>query len=216
MLAREQPGKPPPPTDPQDPGKPPPQGPVFSQETFKRGDRSEDSRKLQQMLTQLGFNPGAVDGVFGAGTENALKEFQQKQGLKADGVVGPQTAAALAKAVGGAGPTNPPPPNGGNPQNGVAQIQSTQNAGAKNQMVTGQITVNGNTYQCRSGGHGRGSLPTGEYTVTPHLNSRSDASMSVGGVGWSFAVSDKFDPRVGDTRSLLRIHPDGGSAGTEG
>jgi len=40
--------------------------------------------------------------------------------------------------------------------------------------------------------------------------------MSVGGVGWSFAVSDKFDPRVGATRSLLRIHPDGGTAGTQG
>ena len=40
--------------------------------------------------------------------------------------------------------------------------------------------------------------------------------MSVGGVGYSFAVSDKFDPRVGGNRQLLRIHPDGGSAGTEG
>jgi hypothetical protein len=40
--------------------------------------------------------------------------------------------------------------------------------------------------------------------------------MSVGGVGYSFAMSDKFDPRVGRTRSLLRIHPDGASAGTEG
>ena len=40
--------------------------------------------------------------------------------------------------------------------------------------------------------------------------------MSVGGVGYSFAMSDKYDPRVGATRSLLRIHPDGGTAGTLG
>jgi len=83
-------------------------------------------------------------------------------------------------------------------------------------MVEGKITVNGRSYDFRSGGHGRGSLPAGTYTVTPHMNSRSDASMSVGGVGYSFALSDKFDSRVGDTRKLLRIHPDGRSAGTEG
>ena len=83
-------------------------------------------------------------------------------------------------------------------------------------MVEGKITVNGRSYDFRSGGHGRGSLPAGTYTVTPHMNSRSDASMSVGGVGYSFALSDKFDSRVGDTRKLLRIHPDGGTAGTMG
>ena len=176
------------------------------------------------MLNKAGLNVGTPDGVFGAKTEQAVKDFQTRSGLPSDGIVGPKTAEALAKASGGGstpngptgptGPTNPPKP-GGVPD-GVAQIQSTKNAGARNQMVTGQITVNGNTYQFRSGGHGRGSLPTGQYTVTPHLNSRSDKSMSVGGVGWSFAVSDKFDPRVGGTRSLLRIHPDGGSAGTEG
>ncbi len=99
---------------------------------------------------------------------------------------------------------------------GTAQINRTTNAGARNQMVSGTITVNGRSYDFRSGGFGRGSLPKGTYNVTRHLDSRNDRSMSVGGVGYSFAVSDKFDSRVGDTRSLLRIHPDGGSAGTEG
>jgi len=100
--------------------------------------------------------------------------------------------------------------------NGTASIERTRNAGARNQMIEGTITVNGNSYPFRSGGYGRGSLPEGTYTVQRHLDSRSDRSMSVGGVGYSFAVSDKFDPRVGDNRQLLRIHPDGGSAGTEG
>jgi hypothetical protein len=102
-------------------------------------------------------------------------------------------------------------------QNGTAWIERTTRAGQRNQMVEGSVTVNGHSYQFRSGGHGRGSLPTGTYNVTRHLDSRSDkASMMVGGVGYSFAMSDKFDPRVGDTRQLLRIHPDGRSAGTEG
>jgi hypothetical protein len=99
---------------------------------------------------------------------------------------------------------------------GTARISRTTNAGARNQMISGQITVNGRSYDFRSGGFGRGSLPKGTYTVTRHMDSRRDRSMSVGGVGYSFAVSDKYDSRVGANRSLLRIHPDGGSAGTEG
>jgi hypothetical protein len=83
-------------------------------------------------------------------------------------------------------------------------------------MVTGRLTVNGRAYTFRSGGHGRGSLPRGDYRVSAHLWSRRDRSMNVGGVGYSFAMSDKHDPRVGATRRLLRIHPDGGAVGTEG
>lgn len=106
--------------------------------------------------------------------------------------------------------------SGGRTPDGVAQINRTTNAGARTQMVEGKVTVNGHTYDFRSGGHGRGSLPKGDYKITRHLDSRSDASMSVGGVGYSFAMSDKFDSRVGGTRTLLRIHPDGRGPGTEG
>ncbi len=233
-----EPGSPtaPKPTEPGQAGgpKPAPQAPVFNDTRIERGDRNQDVRKLQEMLKAQGINTGPVDGIFGPKTQAAVRQFQQRQGLQTDGIVGSQTSAALGKGTGtgsptspgtGTGtpapgpttPTNPPAPGSGTSvPGGVAQIESTKNAGARNQMVTGKITVNGNTYDFRSGGHGRGSLPTGQYTVTPHLNSRSDRSMSVGGVGWSFAVSDKFDPRVNGTRSLLRIHPDGGTAGTEG
>ena len=83
-------------------------------------------------------------------------------------------------------------------------------------MVSGQVTVNGHTYDFRSGGHGRGSLPPGSYTVTPHMWSRSTRGMTVDGVGYSFALSNKFDARVGGTRTELRIHPDGGTPGTNG
>jgi peptidoglycan hydrolase-like protein with peptidoglycan-binding domain len=109
---------------------------------------------------------------------------------------------------------NPPAkPAGGNL---TATVDKISNKGARNQMTTGKITVNGNTYTYRSGGHGRGNLPNGDYKVTPHLWSRNTKGMVVDGVGYSFALSNKFDPRVGGTRTELRIHPDGGSAGTNG
>jgi hypothetical protein len=99
----------------------------------------------------------------------------------------------------------------------TATIDSVKFAGKRNQMASGSMTVNGNTYKFNSGGQARGSLPKGTYNVERHRDTRNDKrTMQVGGEGYSFALSDKFDSRVGDTRKLLRIHPDGGNAGTEG
>lgn len=49
--------------------------------------RDETVRTLQIKLKQVGFDPGPLDGVFGAGTERALKSFQSAHGLPATGQV---------------------------------------------------------------------------------------------------------------------------------
>lgn len=54
---------------------------------------------LQQALRASGFSPGAIDGLFGPGTEAAVLAFQRSEGLAADGIVGPNTAAALNLAA---------------------------------------------------------------------------------------------------------------------
>ena len=50
---------------------------------------------LQQMLVKVGFDPGPVDGRLGKKTRSAIKAFQKKNHLTADGVVGEKTWAAL-------------------------------------------------------------------------------------------------------------------------
>ena len=55
----------------------------------------EDVRAVQQALTNLGYDPGPVDDIFGGKTETAVRAFQRAQGLTADGIVGPITRAAL-------------------------------------------------------------------------------------------------------------------------
>ena len=50
---------------------------------------------LQQALLAAGFSPGAIDGSFGPGTRAVVLAFQNSEQLLADGVVGPDTAAAL-------------------------------------------------------------------------------------------------------------------------
>jgi peptidoglycan hydrolase-like protein with peptidoglycan-binding domain len=60
-----------------------------------RGDSGASVSTLQRLLAQRGFDPGPVDGDFGAGTQAALVAFQRANGLEADGVCGPRSWAAL-------------------------------------------------------------------------------------------------------------------------
>ena len=60
--------------------------------------RGDDVKALQSMLNVLGFNCGAVDGIFGDKTKAGVIAFQQAKGLVVDGIVGPKTRAALLAA----------------------------------------------------------------------------------------------------------------------
>lgn len=59
--------------------------------------RGEDIRELQQRLSQLGFDAGPEDGIFGPLVRQAVEEFQRNAGLEVDGVAGPATIAALRR-----------------------------------------------------------------------------------------------------------------------
>jgi peptidoglycan hydrolase-like protein with peptidoglycan-binding domain len=55
---------------------------------LKIGSNEPAVRDLQEALVALGFDPGPVDGVFGAKTESAVRKFQQAREIPIDGVVG--------------------------------------------------------------------------------------------------------------------------------
>ena len=62
---------------------------------LRLGDKGAAVTQLQTKLARWGYDPGAVDGVFGASNRQAVIRFQKKNGLTPDGVVGARTAAAL-------------------------------------------------------------------------------------------------------------------------
>jgi len=80
---------------------------VLVDETFSLGDRTlflrypyfhgSDVRLLQSALNVLGFICGAADGIFGANTERALREFQANTGIDPDGIAGSLTFNAVLR-----------------------------------------------------------------------------------------------------------------------
>lgn len=64
-------------------------------DVLRSGSSGEAVEALQKKLLGQGINPGPIDGVFGPKTEDAVKRFQERSGLSADGIAGPNTFGAL-------------------------------------------------------------------------------------------------------------------------
>lgn len=62
-----------------------------------------ENRTIQTKLKRWGYYKGSVDGIYGSQTREAVKYFQRKNGLAVDGIVGPNTAAALGMTLSSSG-----------------------------------------------------------------------------------------------------------------
>lgn len=69
--------------------------------TIRRGSRGTYVKYLQEKLTSKLYSVGTIDGIFGEATEQAVREFQQENGLMTDGIVGPATWQTVAVIGGG-------------------------------------------------------------------------------------------------------------------
>ena len=56
---------------------------------------TSETKLVQKRLKNWGYYTGNVDGIYGSKTRSAVRKFQQNNGLQVDGIVGPQTAAAI-------------------------------------------------------------------------------------------------------------------------
>lgn len=68
--------------------------------SYKKGRKlmsGDDVRAVQTRLVQLGYDPGIVDGLYGAKSEAAVRDFQTDSVIHIDGMVGPVTRLALRK-----------------------------------------------------------------------------------------------------------------------
>ena len=133
--------------------------------TLRYGSSGEQVRAMQQALTDLGYDTNGVDGKFGRGTENAVRQFQASKGLVADGLAGHQTLTALyGEAESGSGtpeatdaPTpTPAPTTGGSASGSLATLRYGSKGTAVKTMQEALLT-RGYTPGVADGKFGRGT-----------------------------------------------------------
>jgi N-acetylmuramoyl-L-alanine amidase len=101
----------------------------------KNGSRGEEVKKIQTKLKNWGYYSGSVDGVYGWQTENAVKSFQRKNGLKVDGIAGTQTLNAMGIA-------NSDSSSGGNANDAnIELLARVINGEARGEPYEGQVAV---------------------------------------------------------------------------
>lgn len=152
---------------------------VLEEARWRLGDRllsyvvanpqsGDDVLTLQRRLTELGFDVGHVDGIFGPRTGEALREFQRNVGLPADGTCGPGTFKALGRLA--------PIVTGGRPEN-LRASDALQRAGKR---LPGKIVV----IDPGHGGPDRGHAANGldEASVVEDLAARVEGRLAATGV----------------------------------
>lgn len=98
----------------------------------KNGSTGAEVKAIQETLKDRGLYSGSIDGIYGAGTQAAVKKFQKQQGLTADGIAGPLTLKRLGVSVGAI-----PEANEAN-VNLLARIISAE---ARGEPYSGQVAV---------------------------------------------------------------------------
>lgn len=67
------------------------------------GSRGQEVINIQSRLKSWGYYNGDIDGIYGYQTYQAVRLFQQKNGLTVDGIAGPETLAAIGLPTGTTG-----------------------------------------------------------------------------------------------------------------
>ncbi|MDD6021828.1 MAG: spore cortex-lytic enzyme [Oscillospiraceae bacterium] len=100
----------------------------------KLGSRGDEVRAIQKKLKSLGFYTGSVDGIYGVGTQSAVKAFQKNCGIGVDGIAGPKTLLYLG--LGGSSSSSSKYSN-----SDVELLAKIISAEARGESYTGQVAV---------------------------------------------------------------------------
>ena len=115
-----------------------------SADLYKKGSSGAAVTEIQTRLKNWGYYSGPVDGVYGSKTESAVKYFQRKNGLSADGQVGDQTLAALGITPGSFGGSSGGSSGGsgyGNQSGDLNLLARLISAEARGEPYEGQVAV---------------------------------------------------------------------------
>jgi murein DD-endopeptidase MepM/ murein hydrolase activator NlpD len=109
----------------------------LGERTLERGDRGDDVRQLQELLTKLDLDTDA-DGVFGAGTVTQVKAYERREDLPVDGRVSPGQVHGMERR---AGQTAPRPVSSDDPPG--ADTPAPSSGGGAQTSAAGTYPVDG-------------------------------------------------------------------------
>lgn len=101
--------------------------------SYKRGSTGSTVSQIQTLLKNQGLYSGSIDGVFGSATEQAVRTYQQKNGLAADGIAGAETLKSMGISVAGAATESS--------SSELALLARLISAEARGEPYTGQVAV---------------------------------------------------------------------------
>lgn len=114
--------------------------PAVEAASYKKGSSGAVVTQIQTKLKSWGYYTGTVDGIYGSGTERAVRAFQQKNGLTVDGKAGGQTLAAMGLSAGGGNSSNSGG-SGGASSSQVDLLARLISAEARGEPYSGQVAV---------------------------------------------------------------------------
>ena len=174
----------------------------------KYGSRGDEVRLIQTKLKRWGYYSGSVDGIYGSGTESAVKKFQKANGLKADGIAGKATLNAM-----GISSSNSRSSSGGNNSNDLNLLSRVVYSEARGEPYVGQVavaaivlnrvsnssfpnTVAGVVYQ--SGAFD--AVSDGQINLTPDSTARKAAQDAINGWDPTYGCIYYFNPSTATSK----------------
>lgn len=169
----------------------------------KYGSRGEEVRQIQTKLKRWGYYKGNVDGIFGSGTQAAVRYFQSKNGLAVDGIAGKNTLAAMG-IYSSSGNSSGSSSSNSNDLNLLARVVYGE---ARGESYTGQVavaavvlnrvksssfpnSVSGVVYQ--SGAFD--AVRDGQINLTPNSTAKKAAQDALNGWDPSYGAIYYFNP----------------------
>lgn len=169
------------------------------------GSRGNEVKQIQTKLKNWGYYNGSVDGVYGSNTLNAVKKFQKKNGLTADGIAGTKTL----QAMGIFSSSNSSSSSGSTSSSSLNLISRFVHAEARGEPYTGQVavaavilnrvkdsrfpnTVSGVVYQ-------KGAftcVSDGQINLSPNESSRKAAQDALNGWDPTYGAVYYFNPNT--------------------
>ena len=162
--------------------------------TSRRGSSGSEVRKIQEKLKRWGYYSGSVDGIYGSGTESAVKKFQKANGLKADGIAGKATLNAM-----GISSSNSSSSSGGNNSNDLNLLSRVAVAAIVLNRVSHSSfpnSVAGVVYQ--SGAFD--AVSDGQINLTPDSTARKAAQDAINGWDPTYGCIYYFNPSTATSK----------------